>query len=206
MDLEEMESEAKRARLIELLREKSLRIGEFTLTSGMKSHYYFDSKPTTLDPEGAYLSAWLILDLIRSQDLRIEAIGGLTLGADPIVSAVAAVSYVERERFRPIPAFIVRKEAKGHGTQRFLEGFSGSPGMRVAIVDDVCTTGGSTLKAIDRAREAGLEIGAVFALVDRQQGGAEKLSDYPYQAVLTADELLDSPSIQDQIARLGSRA
>ena len=196
--------ESRRQRLLELLREKSLRIGRITLTSGLTSHYYFDSKPTTLDPEGAYLTAFLILDLIGEKKIEVDAIGGMTLGADPIVSAVAAVSFAERNRFSPISAFIVRKEAKSHGTKRFLEGYSGPPGTPVIVVDDVCTTAGSTLSAINRTEEAGYKVAAVVALVDRQQGGAERLKDYSFYSLFTAEELLDSPEIQAQLTDLSS--
>lgn len=189
-------------RLLQLLRQHSLKIGHFTLTSGATSHYYFDSKLTTLHPEGAYLSALLVLEELKSQGIEADAIGGLTLGADPIVSAVAAVSFAQRDQYRPLPAFIVRKEPKKHGTQRYLEGFSGEPGSRVVIVDDVCTTGGSTLHAIRRAEEAGFQVVAVLCLIDREEGGREALRDYPFHPLLTSRELLDEPSIQAQIRRL----
>lgn len=179
-----------RARLIELFKAKSLQFGEFTLSSGMKSNYYFDGKRTTLDPEGAYLCAWLILEELRNRGIEADAIGGLTLGADPVVAAVAAVSFAERERFKPLPAFIVRKEPKKHGTQRYMEGFEGKPGSKVIILDDVCTTGESTRKAIERAEEAGYEVVAVICLVDREQGAGENLSGYRVLSLLRASELL----------------
>ncbi|HSR68878.1 MAG TPA: orotate phosphoribosyltransferase [Acidobacteriota bacterium] len=194
--------QSKKIRLVELLRQKSLKIGKFTLTSGMTSHYYFDSKPTTLHPEGAFLTAELLLWTLREKGIKAAAIGGLTLGADPIVSAVAAVSHALRQQYDPLPAFIVRKEAKGHGTQRFIEGYRGKEGDPVVIVDDVCTTGGSTLQAIEKAEEAGYRVVAVVALVDRQQGGAERLSNYPFFPLLTAQELLDGPAIQQQLKAL----
>lgn len=200
------ESGELRTRLLEVLRKRSLRLGRFTLTSGMTSHYYFDSKFTTLDPEGAYLTARMILEEIRERRIRAAAIGGLTLGADPIVSSVAAVSWVERDRYLPLAAFIVRKEPKKHGTQRFIEGLQADAGTPVIIVDDVCTTGGSTLKAIAGAEEAGLQVVAVFALVDREQGGREALSRYPYFPLLTASELLDTPEIQAELARLAAES
>jgi orotate phosphoribosyltransferase len=168
----------------------------------MKSPYYFDSKPTTLDPEGAYLSALLILEEIKARNLRADAIGGLTLGADPIVSSVAALSYAHRDRFRPLCAYIVRKDAKGHGTQRFIEGFDGGSGSRVIVIDDVCTTGGSTLRAVRRSEDAGYEVVGVLCLVDREQGGAENLKDYPFFSLFTASELLDEPTIQAAIRAL----
>ena len=146
--------------LRDIIRQKSLRIGDFTLTSGKKSSYYLDCRMTTLDPQGALLIARLILDRIRKQKIQADAIGGLTLGADPIATAVAVVSALEGS---PLPAFIVRKETKAHGTQKAIEGWDGKRGARVIVVDDVCTTG-STLEAcaapILRAGAAG-----VWALV-----------------------------------------
>ncbi|GAB4252533.1 MAG: orotate phosphoribosyltransferase [Acidobacteriota bacterium] len=195
-----------RERLLAILREKSLKLGNFTLVSGQRSHYYFDSKFTTLDPEGAYLTARLVLAEIRKQGIDVEAIGGLTLGADPIVSAAAAVSYACRDQFRPLRAFIVRKEPKKHGTQRYIEGLEPAPGMPVAIIDDVCTTGGSTLKAIRGAEEAGMRVAAVLCLVDREQGGREALSAYPFYPLFTARELLDDPVIQERLRELEQSA
>jgi orotate phosphoribosyltransferase len=194
--------EADRERLLRILRSKSLRLGHFTLVSGKTSHYYFDSKFTTLDPEGAYLTARLILGELARRGVRARAIGGLTLGADPIVSAVAAVSFAERSEFRPLRAFIVRKEPKAHGTQRYIEGYEPEPEVPVVIVDDVCTTGGSTLKAIRAAEEAGTRVVAVVCLVDREQGGAVALGDYPFYPLFTASELLADPAIQDELRRL----
>jgi orotate phosphoribosyltransferase len=197
--------EEMRHRLLELLREKSLKIGKFELVSGMTSHYYFDSKLTTLDPEGGYLVARLLLEEIRKREIKASAIGGLTLGADPIVSSVAALSFAENDRFAPIAAFIVRKESKRHGTQRFIEGPSLKKGTPVIIIDDVCTTGGSTKKAISRAEEAGFDVKAVLCLVDREQGAGEALKDYPFYPLFTATELLSDPAIQDQLAALKRR-
>jgi len=188
-----------RQRLIELLREKSLRIGNFTLVSGQRSNYYFDAKPSTLDPEGAYLCSKLILEEIKRHRVEADAIGGLALGAAPIVSAVAAVSFAERERYRPLSAFIARKDVKAHGTQRRIEGFSGPPGTPVVVVDDVCTTGGSTLAAVQCAEEAGYQVLAIFCIVDREQGGKDLLAAYPFFALIRASELLDDPEIQKKL-------
>ena len=171
-----------------IIRQKSLRIGEFTLSSGKRSSYYLDCRMTTLDPTGALLIGRLMLDCIRKHNIRADAIGGLTIGADPIATAVAVVSALEEQ---PLPAFIVRKETKGHGTQKLIEGYDGKPGSRVIVVDDVCTTGDSILKAADRAEETGYEVVAAFCVVDREEGGAELIAKrYPFYALFTAKELL----------------
>ncbi len=192
-----------RQRLIELFKQKSLLIGRFTLQSGLTSNYYFDSKRTTLDPEGAYLCARLILDKIKELGIKADAIGGLTLGADPVVSAVAAVSFAERKRYRPLPAFIVRKDAKQHGTQRYTEGYYGMPGSRVIIVDDVCTTGESTMKAIERAEQVGFVVTGVLCLIDREQGGGERLKRYNFVPLISSRELLADPKIQEALEQTG---
>ena len=174
--------------LRDIIRQKSLRVGDFTLSSGRKSSYYLDCRMTTLDPRGALLIARLILDRIRTENIQADAIGGLTMGADPIATAVAVVSGLEA---KPIPAFIVRKESKGHGTQRSIEGYDGKPGSRVIVVDDVCTTGGSILVAAGKAEEAGYEVTAAFCVVDREEGGAEQIvKRYPFYPLFTAKELL----------------
>jgi len=178
--------------LKELLRRKSLVRGKFVLTSGRKSNYYLDCKLTTLDPEGSVLTGYTILELLRSHSIHADAIGGPTIGADPIVAAVAAVSFLERE---PIPAFLVRKERKVHGRQKQIEGIEAKPGLKVVIVDEVCTAGGSTLDAIAAAEEAGLVVTAVVSLVDREEGGSDKIRQkYAYYPVFTARELLEDGS------------
>jgi len=171
-----------------ILRQKSLRIGDFTLSSGKKSSYYLDCRMTTLDPNGALLIGRIILGRIRKQKIEADAIGGLTMGADPIATAVAVVSAIEG---RPLAAFIVRKETKSHGTQRLIEGYDGKPGGRVIVVDDVCTTGDSILKAADRAEEAGYVVAATFCIVDREEGGTELIAKrYPFYPLFTAKELM----------------
>jgi orotate phosphoribosyltransferase len=171
-----------------IIRQKSLRMGDFTLSSGKKSSYYLDCRMTTLDPNGALLIGRLILEQIRKHNLKPDAIGGLTLGADPIATAVAVVSALEHQ---PLQAFIVRKETKGHGMQRSIEGWDGKRGSRVVVVDDVCTTGDSILKAAEKAEEAGYEVVGTFCVVDRQEGGAEMVAKrYPFYALFTAKELL----------------
>jgi orotate phosphoribosyltransferase len=174
--------------LREIIRKKSLSVGDFTLSSGKKSTYYLDCRTTTLDPRGALLIARSILQSMRANSIQADAIGGLTLGADPIAAAVAVVSELEG---RPLPAFIVRKEAKGHGTRRHIEGFSGPPGSRVVIVDDVCTTGASIIEAAQKAQQAGYQVAAAFCVVDREEGGTEAITRmYPFYALFTAEELL----------------
>ncbi len=176
-----------RARLRALLKAHSLMFGDFTLASGKKSKYYFDSKKTTLLAEGAWLTARQVLRIVREQGIRADAIGGLTLGADPIVCPVAALSHGEGAALR---AFIVRKEAKDHGTGRRIEG-NLVPGSRVIIVDDVVTTAGSTLRAIEAAEEEGHTVVAVICLVDREEGGAEKLARYPFFPIFRRSEIFD---------------
>jgi orotate phosphoribosyltransferase len=178
-----------RNRLKELLRAHSLMFGEFTLVSGKKSNYYFDSKKTTLLAEGAYLVAAEFLKMLRDNEIQADAIGGMTLGADPIVCPVAALSHIEGP---PLRAFIVRKEAKDHGTGRKIEGDL-EPRSRVVIVDDVVTSGGSTLRAIEAAEEAGHEVVAVLCLVDREEGGTEKLTRWPFFPVFRRSEIFQKP-------------
>ena len=176
-----------RDRLKSLLRKHSLRYGDFTLTSGRKSHYYFDSKKTTLLPEGGYLVAAEMLQLLRDREISADAIGGMTLGADPIICPIAVLSYLEGQ---PLRAFIVRKEAKGHGTARQIEG-NLEPGSRVVVVDDVVTTAGSTLRAIEAVEAAGFEVLAVLCIVDREEGGTEKLARWPFFPLFRKDELIE---------------
>jgi orotate phosphoribosyltransferase len=165
-----------------------LRVGEFVLSSGKKANYYLDCRMTTLHPRGALLIARLILQRMRQLNIHADAIGGLTLGADPIAAAVAVVSELEGT---PLHGFIVRKEAKRHGMQRFIEGWDGLSGAKVVVVDDVCTTGDSILTACDKAEEAGYRVAATFCVVDREEGGGENISKrYPFYPLFTAAELL----------------
>jgi orotate phosphoribosyltransferase len=177
-----------REELAEIIRRRSLRTGDFILSSGKRAGYYLDCRMTTLDPQGALLIARLILNNIFVLKIEAAAIGGLTLGADPIAAAVAVVSWQEG---RPLPGFIVRKEPKGHGMQRFIEGWDGAPGASVIIVDDVCTSGASIITAAEKAEEAGYKVAAAFCVVDRQEGGAEAITGrYPFYPLFTAAELL----------------
>jgi orotate phosphoribosyltransferase len=185
-----------RQRLRDLLLAKSYRQGTFTLTSGKTSDFYVDGKQTTLDAEGAYLCGRLLFELIRRHPEPIVGVGGMTLGADPLVTAVSMFSYLEEA---PIPAFIVRKEAKGHGTGNFIEGRNNLPaGGLMALVEDVVTTGGTLLKVIERVENEGFRVGLVATIVDRQEGGAEALAaaGYPLKAVFTREELVGPPKDQ----------
>jgi len=178
------------AQLKACLRRKSVVRGTVKLASGRMSQYYIDCKRTTLDPQGAVLTGHAILDVLRQQRLRPDAIGGPTVGADPIVTATVAVSYLEG---KPLPGFLIRKDRKTHGLQKQIEGIELKRGLRVIIVDEVCTTGESTLDAIDAAEREGFEILAVLSLVDREEGGSERIRErkYPYFPVFTAKELLE---------------
>jgi len=172
-----------RQRFLQLVRELAVLRGDFTLASGEKATYFFDMKMVTLHPEGAYLVGKLVYESIA--DAAVDAVGGLTLGADPIAAAVAVVSHMEG---RPIPAFIERGGSKDHGTQKSIEGYM-REGSRVVIVEDVITKGGATLKAIELAEAAGCRVVKVVALVDRHRGGSDEVRrrGYDFVAILHAD-------------------
>ena len=179
-----------RQRLKEILLEKSYRKGEFTLTSGKTSDFYIDVKQTSLSAEGSYLCGKLILELILKADKPIQAVGGMTLGADPLVSAVSVVSHLEGH---PVPAFIVRKEAKGHGTGNYIEGLSNMPaGCTVTLLEDVVTTGGTLVQVIKRVEDSGFVVGQVITVVERQEGGVEVLAKagYKLESLFTREQLL----------------
>lgn len=182
-----------------MLRAKSIKRGEFTLASGKKSDYYLDCRLTTLDPQGALLTGYCVLELLDEMAVQPDAIGGLSMGADPVVSAAIVVSSIEH---RPVQGFLVRKEAKGHGRKKQIEGMEQTQGKRVVIVDDVCTTGGSTLEAIAAAEREGLEVIAVISLVDREEGGSDMLrAKYNYRSLFTARELLNEGSSRTAASR-----
>lgn len=158
-------------RLLELLRTQSFEEREVVLSSGKKSNFYIDCKQTMLTAEGHFLIGQLFCAAIAARAPQAEAVGGLTLGADPLASATATLSFIGA---RPLTAFLIRKEAKGHGTEQYLEGLSNlRAGMPVVILEDVVTTGRSTIMAIERARAAELEVVLALALVDRDEGGRE---------------------------------
>ena len=181
-----------RQRLKELLLKKSYRQGRIKLTSGKVSDFYIDGKQTTLDAEGAYLCGRLLFGLISSHGEKIDGVGGMTLGADPLVTSVSIVSYLEGAS---LPAFIVRKEPKSHGTENYIEGKENlSAGARVALLEDVVTTGGTLLQVIERVKSQGFEVGLVATIVDRQEGGVEALAAKGYKllSLFTREELLAS--------------
>lgn len=218
-----------RTALLNLLATHSFRLGDFTLASGKKSDYYIDCRTTTLHAEGGRLVGLVLYDLIREHFPQAVAVGGLTMGADPLVSNTASASawalaehneildltqqlavddpsFVDPEP-APGPAptlihgFLVRKAEKSHGTGRRIEGFL-SPGASVIIVDDVCTTGGSTITAIEATRDAGMNVAGVLCLVDREQGGRGNIEQalaalpagstgatVPFLSVFTAEDV-----------------
>lgn len=152
--------------LLDLLVEFAYKEGSFTLSSGQTSSYYINGKKVTLHPYGALAMARLILSMLPE---KTEAVAGLTLGADPIVSAVSVVSAYQN---RPLPALIVRKQAKGHGTKAYIEGPDLNENAKVVVLEDVVTTGASAMQAVERLRQAGYRVEQIISLVDRQQGGA----------------------------------
>ncbi len=175
-----------REQLAHLLAEKSFRLGQFKLSSGGTSDYYIDCRTTTLDAKGSRLTGQVFLDEIRARGWNPQAIGGLTMGADPIVVAVAVVS-------GELNGFLVRKAEKQHGTGQRIEGFR-EKGARVVIVDDVCTTGSSTIQAIEAAREFGFEVVGVMCLVEREEAKGrpsveEAAAPAPFVSIFTASDV-----------------
>jgi orotate phosphoribosyltransferase len=212
-------SKPTRTALLDLIATLSFKLGDFTLASGQKSDYYIDCRTTTLHAEGGRLAGLVLYDLIREHMPTAVAVGGLTMGADPLVSNTASASAwaladyneilslsddldLEDEDPGPVPTlihgFLVRKAEKTHGTGRRIEGFL-QPGAPVVIVDDVCTTGGSTITAIETTREAGMNVVGVLCLVDREQGGRLNIEralaeipsdvDIPFHSVFTATDV-----------------
>jgi orotate phosphoribosyltransferase len=195
-----------RAELLDLIATHSFRLGDFTLASGQRSDYYIDCRTTTLHAEGGRLSGLVFLDLIRRYMPDAVAVGGLTMGADPLVSNTASASawaVVGHDGVSlPVPGlihgFLVRKAEKTHGTGRRVEGFL-TAGAPVVIVDDVCTTGGSTITAIEATRDAGMIVAGVLCLVDREQGGRLNIEralaevpgerEIPFHAAFTASDV-----------------
>ena len=184
-----MSIDKKKERLAEIILERSFKYSDnppFTLASGRQSNYYFNCKPTTLDPEGMNLIGTIVFDMVKGYD--ITAAGGLTLGADPIANALALISY---QKGKPIKSFIVRKDVKAHGTKSAVEG-NVATGEKVLIIDDVITTGGSTITAIEQARGAGLIVERVITLIDREEGGRENILKHVghVESVFTRTEIM----------------
>ena len=174
-----------RHKLLDLFCQLAYQEGDFVLSSGQRSSYYINGKQVTLHPQGALAMARLLLPLLPEDT---EAVAGLTLGADPIVSAVSVVSVYEN---RPIPALIIRKEAKGHGTMAYIEGPSLPQGAKVVVLEDVVTTGQSALKAVERLQAAGYTVNRVISLIDRLQGGGAlyESAGLQFAALFTIEDL-----------------
>ncbi len=183
-----------RQQLLDLFCQLAYKEGDFVLSSGLPSSYYINGKEVTLHPQGALAIGRIVLSLLP---LDTQAVAGLTLGADPIVSAVSVVSAYEN---RPIPALIIRKEAKGYGTKAYVEGPSLPEDTKVVVLEDTVTTGQSAMKAVQRLRDAGYTVNQVISLVDRQQGAAEF-----YQSVgLKFEAVFKISEIQKRYGELGS--
>jgi orotate phosphoribosyltransferase len=174
-----------RYHLLDLFCQVAYQEGDFLLSSGQKSTYYINGKQVTLHPQGALMVGRILLSLVPDET---QAVAGLTLGADPLVTAVSVVgAYAGRS----LSALIIRKEAKGHGTQAYIEGPTLPPGSSITVLEDVVTTGGSAMKAVERLRDAGYQVNGILALVDRQQGGTELYAQagIPYTAVFSIPDL-----------------
>jgi len=186
---------ADRAALLSLIAKLSFRLGDFTLASGAKSDYHIDCRTTTLDAEGGRLSGLVFAELIRQHAPNAVAVGGLTMGADPLVSNTASATAwyaLAHPEAIPVHGFLVRKAMKQHGTGRQIEGYV-REGAEVIVVDDVCTTGGSTITAIEAVQAAGMKVAAVLCLVDREQGGRANIEavigSAPFVSVYTASDV-----------------
>ena len=178
------------ARLLELLRNRAFAEREVTLSSGLKSNFYIDCKQVTLDAEGATLCGELFYAAVARLAPTAIAVGGLTMGADPLATATSIASF---RAGKPLAAFLVRKEPKGHGTNQWVESTSLAAGSRVVILEDVITTGASTLRAIERARLAGLEVVHAIGLVDRLEGGRAAVEkETPLATLYTREDFLPS--------------
>jgi orotate phosphoribosyltransferase len=185
---------AKRERLFELLRSLAFQQREVVLSSGRTSNFYIDCKQVSLDAEGATLIGELLCAVIEAVAPQAVAAGGLTLGADPLATATSVISF---QRGRPRAAFLVRKEPKGHGTKQWLESTQLPAGAPVVILEDVVTTGAATLKAIERARAAGLEVIHAIGLVDRLEGGRGAVeAEVPLTTLFTRRDFL--PDLDDR--------
>lgn len=193
-----------RERLAEKLKTLSVKWGDFLLSSGARSKFYFDCKLTTLDPEGLSLVGEVMFELIQCEaqklKTKVEGVGGLTMGADPIAIATGMTSWMRAPQ-SPLQVFIVRKEAKAHGQNKLIEG-NFRPGMKVVVIDDVVTRGDSTIKAIDAVEQAGGIVSFVAVLVDREQGGCDKIRDRGYSVfpLFKRSELIEPDAEPEQRA------
>ena len=177
-----------KTRLARILYEKSYLEGSFTLTSGRTSDYYFDCRQSSLNPEGAFLIGSIFYHMLR--DLPVHAVAGMTMGADPLVTATSVIAF---QHGRSLPALIVRKQAKGHGTGRAVEGLGNvTSGQQVLMLEDVVSTGGSVLKACERIREADMVVAGIFCILDREEGaaGAFAAAGYRMQSIFRRKELV----------------
>lgn len=179
-----MDEKELRAALLKLIQEKALRRGDFTLASGKKASFYLDGKQITLDPQGLMLTGKIMLSMLHG--VKVDAVGGPTLGADPIAAALALLS---SQSGKPLRAFIVRKESKAHGTQKMIEGPALQRGDHVVMLEDVITTGGSVLKAIKEVEAVGAKVVKTLCLVDRNEGADKTLEAYGYSPIFTLEDL-----------------
>ncbi|NEW86937.1 MULTISPECIES: orotate phosphoribosyltransferase [Rhodopseudomonas] len=187
-----MSKSASRARLADIIRTRSFGRGEITLASGRKSDFYFNLKPTMLDPEGAALLAELTYEALRGE--KVDYVGGLEMGAVPLAGAIAQLSWLKNH---PIAAFFVRKKPKEHGARLSVEGLAKGEslaGKRCVIVEDVTTTGGSAIKAVEAVKESGAEIVLVLTMVDREEGATEAFAEagLPFRSLYKASEFLNT--------------
>jgi orotate phosphoribosyltransferase len=190
--LSKFEANLLRQKVFKLIKEKSFSRGEFVLASGKVSRYYLDMKPTMFDPEGANSLSEMILD--RFEGISVDFVGGLAMGAVPLISTITMLSCRHK---RPIPGFFVRKEVKDHGTKKLVEGLSAGQTLekkRVVILEDVTTTGGSALVAVNAARKMGADVILVLSVVDREEGAIEfyRKENIPFEALFTASDFLNS--------------
>ena len=163
-----------KSRLLILLKENAYKKGEFNLSSGKTSQHYFNCKPVILSGEGLVLAGTLLLELVEEDSVGV---GGLTLGADPLVSSVALTSWLDFDRRTKLNAFIVRKQAKGHGTGAWIEGPLPLKGSKITVLEDVTTTGGSSIKAVEKIREAGYVVERVITIIERGEGAKDAMKD-----------------------------
>jgi len=183
-------TEAERNELMQIVRELSYEEREVTLASGRKSNFYFDGKQTALHARGGLLVGKAFWQIVKGFEAPIHGVGGLTMGADPIATATSIAAHLDGQS---VHAFIIRKEPKGHGTGQWLEGRKNlPPGSRVVIVEDVTTTGGSSMKAVERARQEGLDVVGIITLVDREEGARENIEaqGQVLKAVVTRTEVV----------------